>query len=59
MKAVLAQAESCRVYVKPQKIMQHMHGIIPLLFDCWADPVAHLLLLKSSVVIESTAKEIC
>ena len=29
MKAVLAQAESCCVYVKPPKIMQHMHGIIP------------------------------
>ena len=49
MKAVLAQAESCCVYVKPQKIMQHMHDIIPKLFDCWADPVAHLLLLKSSM----------
>ena len=30
--------------------MQQMHGIIPQLFDCWADPVAHLLLLKSSMV---------
>ena len=28
------------LYLK--KIMQHMHGIIPKLFDCWADPVAHL-----------------
>ena len=27
-----------------------MHGIIPQLFDCWADPVAHLLLLKSSMI---------
>ena len=26
-----------------------MHGIIPYLFDCWADPVAHPLLLKSSM----------
>ena len=26
-----------------------MHGIIPQLFDCWADPVARLLLLKSSM----------
>ena len=26
-----------------------MHGIITLLFDCWADPVVHLLLLKSSM----------
>ena len=28
-----------------------MHGIIPKLFDCWAGPVAHLLLLKSSMFI--------
>ena len=27
MKAVLAQAESCYVYVEPPKIMQHMHGM--------------------------------
>ena len=39
MKAVLAQAESCRVYVKPPKIMQNMHGIIPFMFDCWANPI--------------------
>ena len=31
-----------------QKIMQHMYGTIPYLFACWADPVVHLLLLKSS-----------
>ena len=43
MKAGLAQA------VKPQKIMQHTHGIIQKLFDCWAGQVAHLLLLKSSM----------
>ena len=29
--------------------MHHMHGIIPLLFDYWANPVVHLLLLKSSM----------
>ena len=49
MKAGTAQAKSCCVCVKPKKIMQKMHGIIPQLFDCWADPVAHLLLLKSSM----------
>ena len=38
------------VYDKSKKIMQHMHGIIPQLFDFWANPVAHLLLLKSSMV---------
>ena len=26
-----------------------MHGIIPFMFDCWAGPVVHLLLLKSSM----------
>ena len=34
--------------LSPQKIMQHMYGIIPLLFDCWANPVVYLL-LKSSM----------
>ena len=48
MKAGSAQAESCCVYIKSEKIMQHMHGIIPKLFDCWTDPVVHLPLLKSS-----------
>ena len=37
-----AQAESCCVYVKCKKFMQHMHGIIQWLFDCWADPVVYL-----------------
>ena len=50
MKAGLAQAESCCVYVKPEKFTQHMHGMIPKLFDCWAYPDAHLLLLKSSTI---------
>ena len=50
MKAGFAQAESCCVYVKPENFMQHMHDIIPKLFDCWANPLAHLLLLKSSKV---------
>ena len=46
MKAGSAQAESC-VYVEPNFFC--MHGIIPQLFDCWADPVVHLLILKSSM----------
>ena len=29
-----------------------MHGKIPYLFDCLADPVAHLLLLKSSMATD-------
>ena len=32
-----------------QKIMQHMHGNILYMFDCWADPVVHLILLLSSM----------
>ena len=26
-----------------------MHGNIPLMFDCWADPIFHMLLLKNSL----------
>ena len=29
--------------------MQHMHRIIPFSLAVWADPVIHLLLLKSSM----------
>ena len=29
MEAGSARAESCCVYVKPEKFMQHMHAIIP------------------------------
>ena len=50
MKAGSAQAESCCVYVKAEKIMQHMHGIIQLLFDYLDDPVAHLLLLTIALI---------
>ena len=28
--------------------MQQMHGIIPCMFDCWADQVVHLLIATSS-----------
>ena len=49
MNAVSAQAESCWVRFKLPKIVQHMHVIIPYMFDCWPNPVAHLLLLKSSM----------
>ena len=42
MKAVSAVVESCCVYDKAQKVVQQMHGIIPYLLDCWADPVVHL-----------------
>ena len=40
---------SCCVNGKPLKSMQHMHGNIPLMFDCWADPIFHMLLLKNSL----------
>ena len=33
------------------KNMQHIHGIFPFMFDCWADPVVHLLLVKSSMIV--------
>ena len=29
--------------------INNMHGIISQLFDCWAYPVAHLLIIKSSM----------
>ena len=49
MKAASAQVVSCCVYENPQKIMQHIHGDIPLLFDFRTNPiVVHLLLPKSS-----------
>ena len=48
MEVVSAQVVSCCVYDMPTKIMQHMHGNIPQMLDCWADAVVvHLLLLKS------------
>ena len=46
MKAGSVQAESCCIYVKPEKIVL---GIISQLFDCWTNPVAHLLPLKCSM----------
>ena len=49
MKAVWVQAVSCCVYNNTNKVIQHMHGNIPFMFDCWADSVLHLLLLKSSM----------
>ena len=36
-------------YYKSKKFLQHLHGIIPNMFDFWADPVIHLLLFKSSM----------
>ena len=48
MKAASAQVVSCCVYENPQKIMQHIHGDIPLLFDFRTNPIVLLLLPKSS-----------
>ena len=48
MKARSAQAESCCVYVKPKKLCNTvLTKFRSCLTDCWADPAAHLLLLKS------------
>ena len=33
--------------------MQHMYRNIPHMFDCWANPVVHLFLLKSSIAYQS------
>ena len=49
MKVVSAQVVNCCVYDKTLKVVQHMHGNIQHIFDCWADPVVHLLALKSSM----------
>ena len=35
---------------KPQKIKEHIHGIIPCMLDSWAHPFERLFLLKSSMV---------
>ena len=34
---------------KPPKTMENMQGSIPTIFDCWAVPIVHVLLLKSSM----------
>ena len=35
------------------KLTQHAHSNIPHIFDHWADPVVHLLLLQCSLALES------
>ena len=50
MEAQLAQVISCCVIDKPPKNIQHVaYGIIPYLFDFWADLVVHRILLKISM----------
>ena len=34
---------SCRVVMTNPKSIQHMHGIIPYMFDCLANPVVDIL----------------
>ena len=53
MKAVLAQVVSCCVFDKWKKIIQDMHDNVVYMFDCCADPVVHLLLLKRFMVWQS------
>ena len=36
---------------------KRLHVIMPLLFDCWADAVVRLLLLKSSFVCSKSTLE--
>ena len=48
--------------LNPKKIMQHVQSIIRHMFDCWANPLVHLLILNSSmelllVVIGAAKKE--
>ena len=40
-----------------KKIMQHMPGLISKLFDSWASPVFHLILLKSSMNAKDKFKQ--
>ena len=44
---LLVQVVSCVLIY--QNFWYHMYGNIPCMFDNWANPVDHLLLLKSSV----------
>ena len=39
------------VFMTNWKNMQHSYGIIPHMFDYWANPVVHLLKLKRSMTI--------
>ena len=55
LRLVSAQDVSCRAYDEPPNVMQYMHGNIPYMFDCWADPVVHLLLLKNSTTPSSSS----
>ena len=48
MKAFIGSNGKLFFYDKLQKIRKHMLDNIPYMFDYWADPVVHLLLLKSS-----------
>ena len=49
MKAVSAPVVSCCAFNKPIKKLQQLHGNISYMFNCWADPVVHLILLKRSM----------
>ena len=48
MNAVSTLGVSYCVFDKQKKI-QDMHGNVLYLFDYWADPVVHLILLKGSM----------
>ena len=49
----IAQVVSCCVYYKPQEIIQHIIGNIQYVFDYCYTLCVHLILLKSSMALES------
>ena len=42
-----AKLKTVLFMLNPKKLYDTWHGTIPKMFDCWIDPVVHLLLLKS------------
>ena len=42
-----------------QKNMQHMHGIIPFMFDFWAKSVVHLLSMPSAKELHDQTNKYC
>ena len=54
---VSAQVVSCCGLRTTKKSLQHTHSHIPHMFDHWADPVVHLLLLKSSLPMSNFDKQ--
>ena len=49
MKGFIGPSGKLLCLKQTQKIMQHIHGLIPKMFGCWSDPVVHDLLLTNSI----------